>query len=263
MIGKKSWLYRTTVSFVIPLGLTVSPSLAIMAQATPVAQGIEGSWKISQAFQPPAGGAPPSSAGGGTRGFCKEENPIVPLMPTNKLGLTFAEHPTFFFYVPQVKTKEVKFSLLDQDKGEVIYERSFTTPDKPGIVSISLPANEAPALEADKMYYWYAEIVCNPDDSSGNAGVDGWVKRIEPNQTLATELGKANESDSLGDSLASRASLYAKNGIWYETVTTAIMRIRTNPNDPKATADWEALLTSVGLSEIAKQPLVDCCTISN
>jgi len=51
-------------------------------------------------------------------------------------------------------------------------------------------------------------------------------------------------------------SVYAKNGIWYETITTLAQLRRQTPTDSRLTAQWTKLLESQGLESIADQPLV-------
>lgn len=249
MIEKKSLLYLTTACFALPLGLAVSSGWGAFALSASTAERTKGALQIAQTFQPPSDKPPSSAAGGATRGSCEKEDALVPLMPSNKLGLTLAEYPTLFVYVPKTSAKELKFSLLDRDKGEVIYEMNFNTPSQPGIASITLPANASPALEENKMYYWYLEMVCDENDPSGNAGVDGWVKRVQPSEKLNEVLEKTADGD--------RAKVYAENGIWYEAAVNSAQERSSNP------AGWEELLKSVGLSAIASEPMVECCTSQN
>ncbi len=249
MIGKKSLLHLAIACLTLPLGWAVSSAWEAFAVAAPRAERVSSARQIAQTFQPPSDKPPRNGAGGATRGSCSHEDAVVPLMPRNKLGLTLAEHPTLFVYVPKTSAKELKFSLLDREQGAVLYEMNIETPSQPGIVSITLPASSSPALEKDKTYYWFLEIVCNENDASGNSGVDGWVKRIEPSEKLNEALEKASEGD--------RAKVYAENGIWYEAAQASAEERSANP------AGWEELLRSVGLSEIAAEPMVECCTAQN
>ncbi|WP_210407399.1 DUF928 domain-containing protein, partial [Hydrocoleum sp. CS-953] len=49
--------------------------------------------------------------------------------------------------------------------------------------------------------------------------------------------------------------IYSEAGIWYEALVTLAELIRSNPNDVKFTSEWQNLLNSVGLNEVATEPL--------
>ncbi|WP_332962542.1 DUF928 domain-containing protein [Microcoleus sp. ARI1-A5] len=53
-----------------------------------------------------------------------------------------------------------------------------------------------------------------------------------------------------------KAIAYAKNGIWYDTLTTLAQMRRKAPDDPSLKAEWTQLLQSQKLESIADKPLV-------
>ncbi|MCC3431376.1 MAG: DUF928 domain-containing protein, partial [Microcoleus sp. PH2017_03_ELD_O_A] len=52
------------------------------------------------------------------------------------------------------------------------------------------------------------------------------------------------------------AIAYAKNGIWYDTISTLAQMRRQAPDDPMLKAEWTQLLNSQKLESIAYKPLV-------
>ncbi|MDZ8264370.1 DUF928 domain-containing protein [Nostoc sp. ChiQUE01b] len=236
------------VAFSLPLYLLSAFTAQVQAQS----YHSNKTWQISQTFKPPQRGKPPASAGGSTRGSSclTGKKLIIPLIPPDKLGLTFAQHPTFFWYIPPSKLKTAKFLLLTEDQN-VFYETSFTLPNKPGIISFKLP-DSAPTLTVGKTYHWYLTIVCDHQDNSENPTVEGWVERTQPGATLSQALAKAN--------LYKLPTIYAEAGIWHEALTSLVQLRRTEPNNFKAKLDWRQFFKSVGLSAIASEPLIDCCT---
>jgi hypothetical protein len=212
--------------------------------------------QISQTFKPPQRGKPPASAGGSTRGAsCLAGKKLVtPLIPPDKLGLTLAKRPTFFWYVPRTAVKTAKFVLLADADQQVFYETSFTLPNKPGIMSFTLPES-SPALSVGKTYHWYLTIVCDAEDSSENPRVEGWVERTQAELPLSEALAKAD--------LRKLPGIYAEAGIWHEALTTLVKLRRKEPNNLKVKLDWRQFLKSVGLNAIASEPLLDCCTSEN
>ncbi|RCJ19677.1 hypothetical protein A6770_05920 [Nostoc minutum NIES-26] len=238
--------------FSLPTCLNLVPLSASTAQVQAQLHRTEKTWQISQAFKPPKRGDPPASAGGSTRGSsCLTGNqPLTSLIPSNKLGLTFAQHPTFFWYVPQSPVKTAKFRIVAHKEQKLFYETTLRLPNRPGIISFTLP-EKTPPLAVNKTYHWYLTIVCDPEDSSENPIVDGWVERTQPELSLSQALAKAD--------LRKQPTLYAEAGIWHEALTTLAQLRRSEPHSLKTRLDWRQFFKSVGLSAIASEPLIDCC----
>ncbi|OKH45960.1 hypothetical protein NIES2101_25655 [Calothrix sp. HK-06] len=245
------------VAFFLPLCLNCVTLSAFAAHEMQLqAEHTKKTWLLSQGFKPPQRGNPPVSAGGSTRSSsCISRNKqITPLVPPNKLGLTFAKYPTFFWHIPTSVTKTAKLTILTDKNQTVFYETSFTLPGKPGIISFTLP-NSAPALAVGKTYRWKLTVVCDAEDDSGNPSVDAWVERTQPELRLSQALAKA-DSRKL-------PTIYAEAGIWHEALTTLVKLRRAEPNNSKIKMDWQKFLQSVGLDAIVKEPFINCCTNDN
>jgi hypothetical protein len=184
------------------------------------------------------------------RGSCdfSEEKP-VPLLPTTEPILTAAKYPTFFVDIPKSSAKEAELLLFSSDKEQEVYKTTVTLPDKPGIVSFSLPADGTlPPLEVGKIYYWQLSVICDSQDREKNMLVEGPVQRVELNPNIVNELKKASPRE--------HPAIYAEAGIWYDAVTSLAQLRRSSPNDSTIAADWAELLKSVELDAIAQKPLV-------
>lgn len=209
-------------------------------------QPLNASWN---AFDPPDRGVPGRREGGGTRG---PECPTTTtaLIPKSTMGRTVSAKPTFFYYVPAALDKTVEFELADE-ADKTIYKTSFRMIAKaPGIVSVTLPAASAASLEVGKNYHWYFTIKCNPNDAEADIVVSGWINRVELTPALKAQLdGVASESD--------RLSIYAKESLWYEYLSTLADLRRSQPSDSALTLKWTELLSAVELEKIAQQPLVE------
>lgn len=194
-------------------------------------------------------GLPGRRVGGGTRGECPiEAKRLTALVPETNLGLTVADYPTFFFYVPESPIPTtVEFVLLD-DSDRQVYETSFMTTGTGGVIDLSLPPNAGlPPLTTGKNYHWYFSVVCNPVNRAEDIFVEGWVQRVELDPILAIKLDKA--------SMQERVNLYAAAGLWHEAITTLTNLRRDRPNDPTMITKWTQLLQSVELDTIAQEPL--------
>jgi len=266
-----------SIAILLSPALVIFSSLPVGLRAQPYPE-----WKVTvQVPEDQNVGQPPSTVGAGTRtDFCPKDNPdgkmpLTGLMPIgNKLNqetrvatnqtLTVAANPTFFVYVPETTAKFAEFLLLD-DQDKKVYETSLKLPtvlssdvsnssvSTPGIVKLSLPANVS--LETGKTYHWEFQLNCPPEnpqdppDASDNPLVEGWIQRTELSSDLKTKIEQATPLE--------QAKLYAKARIWSEALMLAAQLRSSHP------AEWEELLKSVGLNEIAQVPLLECCTLEN
>jgi len=256
----KQSAYLASIAATVTLGLLWGPPLASQAEQTVTTET-----QIGMIFAPPAGQeqAPVNSAGGASRGKCPRDSKvplenITALMPAMLLpeapiadlvGLTTAAKPTFLVYVPSGKTGSAMFSLKDAENNDV-YHTKVEVPQNGGIVAIKIPES-APPLVVGQKYVWSFGIICaaeTPEDFSPVTFVAGEVQRTEASLAMKSQLAEAT--------LLKQAAIYAQNGIWVEAVTTLAQLRQTQPENSRITAEWEQLLSSVGLEAIASKPLV-------
>ena len=204
-------------------------------------------------YQPPAlpaARAPGSrSRGGASRtGSCPAvAQPLTALVPTNKdsvWGLTTTANPTLWFYVPYVLNADhpAEFALLD-DRNQYVYQTTLASAqtETTGIIEIALPSTVT--LEVGKPYRWALTVNCGADSS---VFVIGGIERV------ASPISIPVDSTPSLD----RASLYAENGIWFDALTILAELKQSKPNDATIAAEWQSLLQSVTLEDIANQPFV-------
>jgi hypothetical protein len=265
-----------SIAIVLSPALVIFSSLPVGLRAQPYPE-----WKLTLEFPVDNVGQPNGgSGGGGTRGQCfkNQQNqeakmPLTALMPRNPLTnrpvnqtLTVAANPTVFVYVPETTTLSTEnlvfaeFSVYDDQDNEV-YQTTFPLPtvlssdvssspvSTPGIVKLSLPANVS--LETGNNYRWVFQLVCEKANADPVFGqyVEGRIQRTELSPDLKTKIEEATPLE--------QAQLYAKAKIWSETLMLAAQLRSSQP------AEWEKLLKSVGLNEIAQVPLLECCTLEN
>ncbi|MGB5960181.1 MAG: DUF928 domain-containing protein [Coleofasciculaceae cyanobacterium] len=186
---------------------------------------------------------------------CNDYQPpigLTALMPSSNIGVTLADYPTFFFYIPDVNLEGVEgeFILINQDHQE-IYKEIVALTAGDSIVRVELnPTPALPPLEVGKSYYWIFSLLLDKVDKSGNRDVAGWIKRVEPNSAIKSQLVAATDK--------AKPAIYASNGIWYEAVTSLANLRCASPNDKTILSNWSSLLQQVKLPEIAKKPLSQC-----
>lgn len=224
-------------------------------------------------FNPPDRGAPGRLVGAGTRFSQPMEftrgpvgnrrqapitinsetltSPLVALVPSSSLGnygLTLDGYPSFYIHMPAVPGARLEFILLDE-LGDRIYETGYLVGDQEATFSIDLPRNaNLPPLEVGLSYNWQVRLKLNPNSIVTDYIVQGQIERFEPEASLMKDLEGASPEE--------KVVLYAQAGLWYDALHTLAELRRANPNDPLLANEWAQLLRSVGLDDIADQPLI-------
>ncbi len=215
----------------------------------------------------PDNGAPTGRRKGaaGRGNNCAFAPPLTALVPQSESaqdggkityvwGKTIAERPTFWFYVPDFQTSLISAEFVLQDGEDDVYRTPVILPKVPGIASIRLPSTVMP-LKVGKMYQWFLKVNINcasPELSSVKDYVEGWVVRVTPNRNLVNQLKTATPQQQI--------ALYAANGIWYEALTSLAELRSVDTSNALLQNNWTDLLHSVGLSDVASEPIVQCCT---
>ncbi len=204
-------------------------------------------------FQPPDDDNVDDSRGGASRPIqnkCLEDSSypvsMTALLPASQKGLTLESHPTLFVYIPATqKAAQLYFALRDET-GKGLYQTWIPLSQTAGIVSIHLP-DTAPALEVGQTYHWSVGLDCQPAQTD-MPSVTGSIHRIAPADTLTDRA----EEPSL-----QQAAAYARAGIWYDTLDRLVQLRTAQPDNASIATEWTSLLSSVGLTEIATQPIWD------
>jgi len=185
------------------------------------------------------------------RGKCENfpQASFTALVPENKIARTVSGYPTFFFYLPQPNAELAEFILQDEN-GNQIYSQALTIKNLSGVIGVSIPANtNVPPLEVGKKYTWIFSLICDPDDRAVDRVESGTVRRVELSADILGELENAGPRR--------KTFIYAENGIWQDALGNLAAARRANPNEPVFQSDWESLLDSVRLREIAQEPIVE------
>lgn len=207
-------------------------------------------------FRPPGDPAPRRTTGGASRdvtacGFASDSTTtnasVTPVLPKTNIGLTLSEHPTVFVYIPETNAKRAFFSIQDESS-DSIYQTSVNLPSQSGVMQIQLPKSET-GLKQGKNYKWSLAMICTADLEPDSPVVSGWIRRVDGNNNFK---GKENLALTLES-----ASKLAEAGFWYDTLSILAQLRQSQPNNPVLTTSWQDLLTSVELSAIANEPIVN------
>ena len=193
--------------------------------------------------RPPAGNRTPGGGLDGEPSICPAKpQELTAITPVDAHGKTVAEHPTFWFYMPYTADEVAggEFLILTEDEEQYVYQTSFKLPEQPGLISITLPAEESASLQEGEYYHWYLNLYCAPDSTTEtDLNIDGWVQRV--NSTSAGREPNVNPSA----------------GIWYDTVDYLAKQLQTSVGDGNSLGQlWTELLESVELEEFIEKPVV-------
>ncbi|MGK7921875.1 MAG: DUF928 domain-containing protein [Trichodesmium sp.] len=240
MVKQKINYWRILALVISPIIMVSSGWQLVKAESTP-------ELLISVEFPDgPTRGSSGQTSGGGTRGNCPNiSSNLIALMPgDDNAGITIANNPKFFLYIPKHDVKSAEFEIIDKS-GESIYFTELDISETQGIVKLSVP--QKVNLATTQEYTWRFAMVCDPWDRSGDEFVEGTIKRVELNSDLENSLKTASPLE--------QAEIYANARIWNEAIATLADLRNSNPKE------WEELLTSVGLEDIASEPFAPCCQL--
>lgn len=201
-------------------------------------------------YEPPNRGAPGETQDLGSRPLCKKVAiPFTSVSPSTNWGETLESHPTFWLYLPY-QASLVRLILRDEPTQEELYRTTFAVSDGGGVARFQMP-EDAPSLEVDRLYNWQFDFICDAENRS-RFRVRGLIVRRSSQGDLQTQLSGATSQERI-------ASL-AERGFWYDALTN-LAEQRLTSSDPSLEAGWTSLLghSSVGLEELAEEPLLDCC----
>lgn len=145
----------------------------------------------------PKSGAPITRIGGGTRSVDKSSVINVQVLAPAQVGLTSQASPTLYWYISTVSPIPIEFSIVAENDGDLLSERTLPPVTKVGIQSIKLSELNV-QLEKGKEYRWTIAAVINPENREKDVIASATIRREETNIGLTDTKQLAN------------------SGIWYD-----------------------------------------------
>jgi hypothetical protein len=253
MIVKQHNLSITSFrSLVLILLLAFSLVATASTMATAENKSIYTTKKHQVTFEPPQGRQPGQTVGGASRGGqCPLDVgpnlPFTPLLPVGSPALTMKTHPSFMVYLPETSATQALLSVKDAAEN-YDYQAIMPISDRSGIVSLTIP-DDAPALEVNHEYQWSLVLMCDNQLRPDSPVIQGDVMRVATSGYLTDKLAQANLLES--------AALYGEEGIWYDALTSMAQLKTAHPEDQDLAVNWQNLLSSVGLDQIARAEFVE------
>ncbi|BAY48637.1 hypothetical protein SAMD00079811_62630 [Scytonema sp. HK-05] len=144
---------------------------------------------------------------------------------------------------------------------------AFQPSRESGVTSLTLPSqrNLAP-LEINQLYQFSVSLICGQDTSPNSViTVYGWVQRVAVSNNVESTLKRFSPKE--------RISVYAKQGLWFDLVSTLADLRACNPSDSALLATWVSVIKATALLKaeaiarestaqraIAQQPLLQKCS---
>lgn len=230
-----------SLAIAISLGMSLSTLFSWQAKAETVVR-----------FQPPEGNAPGGTRGGASRGdtVCiqnsSRQNQLLRALipPGSNYGLTLAERPQVFAYIPTTTARQAWFVLKD-DRGNTLHQHMIPIAGHGRVIPINI-TEHLPALEVGKTYEWGIALLCAGRLEINSPFTSAWVQRIAP----PTEVLPYMEQPP---SLQKVAALGA-HGIWYDMLST-LTQLQPSRQEPANISIWSQLLQSVGLGDVSTVPI--------
>lgn len=165
----------------------------------------------SRAYIPPAGsrGSGGATTGGGVRGCGGEMIALAPAF--NGTGQTFSTRPTFVWYLGDVPTERLRFTLFHQGPaGETEVFSQDLTAATSGYQALTLPA-AAPPLEIGETYRWETTLFCEADSDEVRRWVEAPIEIVDPPRSLAL-------LDTVAPTPWQKGVRFAQAGYWYDAL---------------------------------------------
>ncbi|MFZ9737832.1 MAG: DUF928 domain-containing protein [Prochlorotrichaceae cyanobacterium] len=216
-------------------------------------------------FDPPDRGLPGRRRGGGSRNPLSQclqagDPGFTALLPVSNIGLTIAEYPQIFWFIPQHQAPLVEVSLYstnaDFQDQDLVFLSQFATTGQAGIGQLKAPeAASLKPLAEGETYHWYLSLICDPNDRAEDITVSGWIERVPVPTNLAAELEIRQGID--------RYRALAQAGLWFDALDTLATLRCTQPENAEAIEGvWQSLLAQeqVDLAEFSTAAWLRPCS---
>jgi hypothetical protein len=165
-------------------------------------------------YKPPSKPSRPKTATGsnstrtdGCTGNAKTS--LTALAPLAHVGQTISPQPTFAWFVPEAKSRDIEFSLYKytaNGKSKLLHRENLSS--TPGIMKLSLIPEKA-SLSVGGNYWWQVALLCNPNRPSEDLLIRAKINVVVAPLSLKNALSGVKDSRKLAD-------IYAENELWYD-----------------------------------------------
>ncbi len=189
-------------------------------------------------YRAPKGSVPGGRLKGSIRGG--KDFPVLQVLAPNHVGLTRQRQPILYWYISKVTKYPIEFTLVDSRAIQPLIETRLRPPTQAGVQRISL-RDYGVNLDEDVPYRWFVTLIIDPSNPSKDVTAGAIIERVDYVESLLIF-----EEDP---------ARLASAGLWYDAIRKLSELIEANPNDHFLGMQRAALLSQVGLPEIAEAEL--------
>ncbi len=202
-------------------------------------------------------GLPSNRRDGGSRGDCipNDEN-FIALVPEQSVSATASASPQIFFYAPPTEEPKIIEFVLRNNKDQLVHETFIQTTGQSGIMNVVVP--EPTQKGSEKLqgnYHWYLSMICDPRERSRDIVLEGAIEYRQLNQSLQEKINLST--------FVEKINLLQQQGIWYDALSLLAQSRQLESNLLSLKEEWLRLLDSIGLEELASEPLIEGKEIPN
>jgi hypothetical protein len=185
---------------------------------------------------------------------------LILLAPSQQLGHTASQRPTFAWFVRSKESMPLEFRLYEKVASgyalvKEIKGSSFRS--TPGIMVLS-PLNGLPELTPGKQYRWQVEMVCDAFRPSGNVFAEAEVAVVPLQAAVKQQLATVDvQSQQLADRHLDHAQIYVQANLWYDALGHTLLALKA-PNGKASSALREfqrSLLDRIAINDVERQML--------
>ena len=177
-----------------------------------------------------------------TVSFPKRLAPIA----SEQTGFTSSRQPNLYWYISAKYKGEMEFKLNEPKVSQPVLAVKLSGSPAEGIYGIKL-MNYNVTLKPDIEYEWFITIITDPLERSGDIYASATIRYVEPSSNLRDIFNLA--------SLEKRYYVYAKNGYWYDSISSLSSLIEQSGTTKKYRLHRAALLKQVNLPKAARYDL--------
>jgi len=165
---------------------------------------------------------------------------------SEQTGFTSSNQPNLYWYISDQYKGKMEFKLNAPQTSRPVLSVKLSGSPAEGIYGIKLKDYNV-TLETGIEYEWFITIITDPLERSGDIYASATIKYVEPSSDLNNKFNMA--------SLEQRYYVYAKNGYWYDSISSLSSLIEKSATTKKYRLHRAALLKQVNLIKAARYDL--------
>ena len=177
-----------------------------------------------------------------TVSFPKRLAPIA----SEQTGFTSSNQPNLYWYISAPYKGDMEFKLNEPHVSQPVLSVKLSGSPAEGIFGIKLKEYNI-NLKQGIDYEWFITIITDPLERSGDIYASATIRYVEPSSNLKEMFNMA--------SLEQKYYVFAKNGYWYDSISSLSLLIEQSATTKKYRLHRAALLKQVNLPKAARYDL--------